>query len=597
MSSDLADTREAVSDRPVAEPAAARFRLLERLGGGGAGEVYRAQDRLLGREVALKVLRDGAGAEGDAAREARRLAALSHAAIAGIYELVRLPDGRSALVMERVEGPELAAALASGPLPIEEALDLGIGLARALAYAHGRGVVHGDLKPANVLLPSAGAPKLVDFGFGRLAGDGDGPGEPESGAAGGLGTLGYAAPERLRGGPPDPPGDLFSLGCLLYHAVAGRPPFAGGSAREVVEGTLRLEPLPLGALRPETPFLLDRAIRRLLAKEPAARPGSAGEVAAELEAIRAEGPRPGLAAGEAPAGPAFRGLLAFQEVDAGEFFGREQDLRGLVAMVTSPERRFAVLHGESGCGKTSLIRAGLIPRLRSAGWLALYSRVYQGPVDALVAAAGREAGVAADAGAAEPPHRVLERVAEAVGAPVLVVLDQFEEAFTTLPPEERERLVALVASCQGGEPAGVRFLVSVRSDFLHLVGEAFDRSVREPLAVAGRYRLRSFTREQAEEVLARSAGAGELPADPGLWPVVAADLLDQGRVLPSELQIVGEEIQRRRLLTEGAYRRSGGKEALVEGFLDEVLAGSGDDEAARRLLSALISPEGTRLPS
>ncbi|HUF78140.1 MAG TPA: serine/threonine-protein kinase, partial [Thermoanaerobaculia bacterium] len=556
--------RGRVNAQAEAASSEARFRVLERLGAGGAGEVYRAEDRLLGREVALKVLRDGAGAEGDAAREARRLAALSHPAIAGIYELVRLPDGRSALVMERVEGPELAAALASGPLPVEEALGLGIELARALAYAHGRGVVHGDLKPANVLLPSAGAPKLVDFGFGRLAGDGDGPGEPEPGAAGGLGTLGYAAPERLRGGPPDPPGDLFSLGCLLYHAVAGRPPFAGGSAREVVEATLRHEPPPLGALRPETPFALDRAIRRLLAKEPAARPGAAGEVAAELEAIRAEGPRPGPAADEAPAGPAFRGLLAFQEVDAGAFFGREQDLRGLVAMVMSPERRFAVLHGESGCGKTSLVRAGLIPRLRAAGWLALYSRVYQAPVDALVAAAGREGGVPVGtaAGAGEPPHRLLERVADAVGAPVLVVLDQFEEAFTTLPPAERERLVALVASCQGGEPAGVRFLVSVRSDFLHVVGEAFDRSVREPLAAAGRYRLRSFTRDQAEEVLARSAGAGELPADPDLWPVVAADLLDQGRVLPSELQIVGEEIQRRRLLSAGAYRRSGGKEAL-----------------------------------
>ncbi|HEX6200587.1 MAG TPA: AAA family ATPase, partial [Thermoanaerobaculia bacterium] len=364
----------------------------------------------------------------------------------------------------------------------------------------------------------------------------------------------------------------------------------------MVEATLRHEPVPLGAVRPEVPFALDRALRHLLAKEPEARPATAGEVAVELQRILAGPASPATSAPPAAAeAPAFRGLLSFQEADADAFFGREADLRSLAAVVSQPELRFGVLYGESGCGKTSLLKAGLLPRMRAVGWLALYARAYQAPVAALVEAALRESGL--PPAPSEPPERTLARVAAAVAAPVLVVLDQFEEAFTALSAEEREPLLELVGRFQGRSAAGVRFLVSVRSDFLYRVGEAFDGRVPEPLAAASRYALRSFSREQAEAVLERSARLGNLPFAHGLWQAVAADLVDQGRVLPSELQIVGEQVQRRRLATARDYRRAGGKEALVEAFLEEVLAGSGDDEAARRVLASLISPEGTRLPS
>jgi WD40 repeat protein len=586
MDSEGREAHGRLSGRSAAAAAEARFHLLKCLGIGGNGEVYRAEDRLLGRTVALKVLRAGGGADGEPLREGRTLAALAHPAIAAVHEFAWLDDGRPALVLELVEGRDLAAMLEAGPLPVAEALRLGVEIACALAYAHSRGVVHGDLAPANAVLTAGGAVKLVDFGFGCLA-DGDGP-------APGLGTPGYAAPERLRGEPASPRSDLFSLGAVLYHALAGRPPFPGGASRDVVEATLRHEPVPLGAVRPEAPFALDRALRRLLAKDPAARPATAGEVAAELRRIAA-GPSTASAAPAAAEAPAFRGLLSFQETDADAFFGREADLRSLVALVSQAELRFGVLYGESGCGKTSLLKAGLLPRLRSAGWLALYARAYQAPVAALVEAARRESGLPPSP--AVPPERTLERVAGAVAAPVLVVLDQFEEAFTALSADEREPLLDLVARFQGRAAADVRFLVSVRSDFLYRVGEAFDGRVPEPLAAATRYALCSFAREQAEAVLERSARLGNLPFAPGLWQAVAADLEDQGRVLPSELQIVGEQVQRRRLATARDYRRAGGKEALVEAFLEEVLAGSGDDEAARRVLASLISPEGTRLPS
>ena len=201
-----------------------RFEILGPLGSGGMGRVWRARDRRLGRVVALKSFAVAAGeARPMIEAEARAAAPLHHPGIATVFELAEV-DGGLVLVMEYVEGETLAARLAGGPLEVAEAVGLFGRLADAVAAAHGRGVVHGDLTSANVMLTAEDQPKILDFGLARLRGTGSTPGAEAAG------TLPYVAPEVLSGAPAGQRSDLYALGVLLYEALAGRRPFGTGGA-------------------------------------------------------------------------------------------------------------------------------------------------------------------------------------------------------------------------------------------------------------------------------------------------------------------------------------------------------------------------------
>jgi eukaryotic-like serine/threonine-protein kinase len=264
-----------------------RYRLGERIAGGGMGSVYRAVDGNLGRQVAVKVLRrelaDDPTFLERFRREARAAAALSHPGVAGVYDYGEL-GGSAFIVMELVEGETLAERIAAiGRLPFTEAFAIGEQVARALAAAHAHGLVHRDVKPANVLLGPGGA-KVTDFGIAKAA---TAATLTRTGMV--LGSANYVAPEQAQGDPVGPAADQYSLGCVLFEAVTGRTPYTG--ANPVAIATQHVSspvPDPRGDL-PDLPAPAADLIRRALAKHPADRFPSATALADALSTTATPG--------------------------------------------------------------------------------------------------------------------------------------------------------------------------------------------------------------------------------------------------------------------------------------------------------------------
>jgi serine/threonine-protein kinase len=265
------------------------YRMVEKLGEGGMGEVWRAHDTQLDRDVALKVLLADAWA-GETARarlvrEARLASKLNHPHVCTIHE-VGESEGRAYIAMELVEGQTLSARVAQGALPTEDLLRLGQQVADALAHAHEHGVVHRDLKSANVVVTPEGRAKVLDFGLAkRLSGEAleEATTRTELTERGAVaGTLAYMAPEQLRGQAADARSDVWALGVMLYEMAAGRRPFQGQTGFELSSAILNQAPPPLPA---GAPGALQPVIERCLAKDPRARYQEAAEVRAALEAI------------------------------------------------------------------------------------------------------------------------------------------------------------------------------------------------------------------------------------------------------------------------------------------------------------------------
>jgi Tol biopolymer transport system component len=281
------------------------YKILAPLGAGGMGEVYRAHDSRLGRDVAVKVLAPHLAATPEVRarfeREARTISQLNHPHICTLHD-VGHHEGTDYLVMELLEGETLARRLEKGPLPVAEVLSLGGQIADALARAHRAGVVHRDLKPGNVMLTKAGA-KLMDFGLARPARPAPVAGsEPESPtmsrpltAEGTIvGTFQYMAPEQLEGKEADARSDLWALGCMLYEMATGKAAFEGQSQASLISAIMKDEPCSIMELAPLSPPALERLVRQCLAKDPDDRWQSAGDLARELAWVRDAGSQAGV---------------------------------------------------------------------------------------------------------------------------------------------------------------------------------------------------------------------------------------------------------------------------------------------------------------
>jgi serine/threonine-protein kinase len=432
-----------------------RYRIEQWLASGAMGEVYHAYDPVIGRPVAIKIIRrellGGSGADQwleRFKREARTAGQGFHHNIVTILDYGE-ENGLPYLAMEFVAGPSLASLLKTdGPLPLERAVDIIVQVLNGLGFAHESGIVHRDIKPSNILVPPNGSVKIADFGIART----DSSDLTVVGDV--LGTPAYVAPEQMRGDSVDQRSDLFSAAVLLFEALTGAKPFRAKSLAESMSLMERRGPEDICALNPLVPTALKRVVDRALAFDPAARFASAGElcqaiVAASATALPATGagappPLPSVA----PAAPE-RGVWSAELLDR---LGRE------LATFIGPVASLAVKRASRATGDFDALCAALVEHIDNEGdrrrFLQTGRRLsVQMPDQTGSPSEKSTGGTAAVAAAPLPPLAVLaeieQRLAQVIGPVARIVLEQHLRSFETLPklyralaaeiPDERGR--------------------------------------------------------------------------------------------------------------------------------------------------------------
>jgi hypothetical protein len=334
-----------------------RYKVAKKLGEGGRGIVFKAEDTRLGRTVAIKVIKgEGLDQESFARfeQEAKATAGLSHPNIVAIYDIGQ--EGESHyLILEFVDGPNLGGLIRSQPgarCDAATTLRIGSQVCQALEYAHSHGILHRDIKPENIMITSAGLPKLMDFGLARALG---GPNLTQRGVI--VGTPAYLPPEQALGKHSDTRSDLYSLGCVLYEMVTGRPPFHGDEPVKVIFSHINDLPVMPRKLAPEIPEALEQVILKLLAKDPDQRYQSAGELFQALKSVK-ETPEPRPAPAGAPTEEKASERMPTPEPRwAQALVDREQEIKILRARLDAAlrgEGGLVFITGEAGIGKTRL---------------------------------------------------------------------------------------------------------------------------------------------------------------------------------------------------------------------------------------------------
>ncbi len=274
------------------------YRIVEQLGAGGMGIVFKAQDSRLERAVALKFLPEKLAQSPQALdrfrREARAASALNHPGICTIYDIGE-QDGRAFIAMEFIDGETLRAHIHGKPLPLDELLELGIEIADALEAAHAEGIIHRDIKPANIFVTKRGRAKVLDFGLAKLvpkgiaAADSEADSQDSNSIVGIIsGTPSYMSPEQVRGDGLDPRTDIFSLGLLLYEMATGRQAFSGGTGGIIIEAVLTRPPIPIRSINPDIPQRLEEIIDKALHKNRDQRYQHAADLGADLQRLKRE---------------------------------------------------------------------------------------------------------------------------------------------------------------------------------------------------------------------------------------------------------------------------------------------------------------------
>jgi predicted ATPase len=409
-----------------------QYEIVELLGSGGFGEVYRARDTRLDRNVAIKILPAAFSADSERLhrfeQEARSASALNHPNIITIHELGH--DGSTHYIaMELVEGKTLRELFASGLLPMRQVIEIAAQVAEGLTKAHEAGIAHRDLKPENLMVSHDGFVKILDFGLAKLTSpSGEGPdgrttGQTSPGLV--LGTVGYMSPEQASGQQLDFRSDQFSFGLVLYEMVTGKRAFQRSTVAETMVAILREEAEPIGVQNPDAPAPLCWAIERCLAKEPDKRYVSTRELARELAAIRDRfSEKPVQQVETRPTN------LPVQRTG---FVGREKEVAAAKALLLRQDVRLVTVTGPGGIGKTRLavqVASGLVERFPGGTHFVPLSSLSD---PGLIASAIIQTLGIREAGSQSPVQILKENLQDSWRAPMLLLLDNFEHLMQAAP--------------------------------------------------------------------------------------------------------------------------------------------------------------------
>ncbi|WP_233261677.1 serine/threonine-protein kinase [Vitiosangium sp. GDMCC 1.1324] len=610
------------------------YELIRELGSGGMGTVFLARDTRLGRRVAIKFLHTQ---DADLTKrfilEARATARCSHENIVIIYEVGESHAGPF-MVLEYLQGQPLMKVMGSQRLPPTRAVELIVPVVRALACAHEQGIVHRDLKPENIVVTDSGGIKVLDFGIAKVL-QGDEPNEgllhqvngkphlpsveelgedvsnlTRRGAI--MGTMTYMSPEQWGIGVPiDHRTDIWAVGIMLFRMIAGKHPLDPLRGPQLMVTAMLDEPMPrLQSVVPDVPPDLAAVIDRCLLKPKDQRFPDAQSLLRALEPFLPGRYSRELRIDESP----YAGLSSFQEADADRFFGRTREIAALVNRIS--DRPLLAVVGPSGTGKSSFVRAGLVPVLKRSGtaWESLVIRPGRNPLAALasIVAPLMSSSTTIEEDIQEQ-QRLVERLYNEPGyvgsvlrnrarrerRKILVFVDQFEELYT-LVPDARERLAftACLAGIADDATSPIRVILSIRSDFLDRVPE--DERFMAELS-QGLYFLSSPNREGLRDALVQPAEmAGYRFETPAMIDNMLEHLESTQGALPL-LQFAATQLWEardasRKLLTESAYQSIGGIAGALASHADSVLAGLSNAERTlvRALFLRLVTPERTR---
>jgi serine/threonine protein kinase len=610
------------------------YELIRELGSGGMGTVYLARDTRLGRRVAIKFLHTQ---DADITKrfilEARTTARCSHENIVIIYEVGESQAGPF-MVLEYLQGQPLLKVMGKQRLPPSRAVELMVPVVRALACAHEQGIVHRDLKPENIVVTDSGAIKVLDFGIAKvLQGDepneglmAQGQGKPHLAAVQELGeeasnltrrgaimgTMAYMAPEQWGIGVPiDHRADIWAVGIMLFRMISGKHPLDPLRGPQLMVTGILDEPMPrLQSAVPDVPPDLAAVVDRCLLKHKEERFPDANALLKALEPFLPGRYSRELRIDESP----YAGLSSFQEADADRFFGRTRDIAALVNRIS--DRPLLAIVGPSGTGKSSFVRAGLVPVLKRSGtaWESLVIRPGRNPLAALASIVAplmtssttveediQEQQRLVERLYAEPGYvgSVLRSRARRERRRILLFIDQFEELYT-LVPDVRERMAftACLSGIADDATSPIRVILSIRSDFLDRVPE--DERFMAELS-QGLYFLTAPNREGLRDALVQPAEmAGYQFETPAMVDNMLEHLDSSQGALPllqfAATQLWESRDTKNKLLTESAYQSIGGIAGALASHADSVLASMTNAERTlvRALFLRLVTPERTR---
>jgi formylglycine-generating enzyme required for sulfatase activity/predicted Ser/Thr protein kinase len=603
------------------------YRLLRPLGRGGMGSVWLAEDRQLSRHVAIKFIAHDEPDETTRERfaiEARAAAQLTHVNVVTVHRFGEVA-GRPYLVSEYIRGEPLDKL--AKPIPWERALALGITLARGLAAAHRAGIVHRDIKPGNAILTADGEAKLVDFGLAKLdhadlrvqaSAMHDHSPLTQQGAI--AGTPRYLAPETRAGEPADRRSDVYQIGCILYELVTGRAPLLDILDRQAVTATVQ-------ASQRDRPGELDASsvgdrigtsgaagrfaavVDRCLRRDPQQRFASGDELREALERLAAP-----VVGGDLPEGNPYRGLVAFDAEHRALFFGRGPDIRAVIEQLR--ERAFVLVAGDSGVGKSSLVRAGVLPHIASGAmgdkleWSTIQLVPGQRPLSSLASLLAPRLSLDEAALVAvmrDQPAELLRKLRREHGTKraLAIFVDQFEELVTIADTDEANHFAAVLARLATGTQ-GVRVIATVRSDFVTRVAELpgigtevgralfllrplTEEGAREAIVGPARAKNVRFESDELVEILV-SAGTNRADAARGRQAIELPLLAFTLAQLWDARDQATQTITTRSLEAIGGVRGALARHA--DGVIDSLVPSQRD--AARRLLLRLVTPERTR---